>query len=607
MLVQKRLVKFLAVAQNRSETWTHKDGLKQSEQTQTKENMTLTNTCLETYLKNLKSHLNVSKFVTAEFHQEVKQMISKDKSFTCKKNIQPTLLSKILVQDSTLKEKVFKPFWNQHIKDMSKKLWLPTKTDCVDLDSNLSNQFLNTQVMQKSWFSTKSYIPQKKSCQETSYKFSQSLVPDSMVLENTKLISEKIQIYPNKNQRFYLKHYIGIYRKVYNLTVDHISNIPRQLEYKKLKNGAYIKDDKNNYIHVGQGYGDYKMCQTFIPQLYKDKSGKEKKKNLTSFQTLRKNVVIPEWIKNLVDKHDMNKHVCFQRPIDECSKAQTSLYKKMESSGKLDKLSFKSRNKNVIETISLEVSSFSKKHWNRLFPSQIKEKIKASKNFIKPYHDCKLQYNRKTKKWFLIIVKDSKEKVVVQPNDICSIDPGEVSFLTVYSPDNGGHVVEICKNNRTSSLTSHLKRADYLTSKISNTKKKYKTSSMKKAVQRALDKVKDMRNDMHHKASTFLCKNYKHIVIPKYESQPMLSKLSSNVCRSMSNLSFYLFRKRLEYKTNLYNCKLYIVDENHTSKTCGNCGCLNIPKQDRSYNCKSCNVFIDRDFNGSRNILLKHL
>lgn len=52
---------------------------------------------------------------------------------------------------------------------------------------------------------------------------------------------------------------------------------------------------------------------------------------------------------------------------------------------------------------------------------------------------------------------------------------------------------------------------------------------------------------------------------------------------------------------------LYIVDESYTSKTCGRCGNLNNKLGgNKIYKCTNCNLVIDRDINGARNILLKH-
>jgi putative transposase len=71
-------------------------------------------------------------------------------------------------------------------------------------------------------------------------------------------------------------------------------------------------------------------------------------------------------------------------------------------------------------------------------------------------------------------------------------------------------------------------------------------------------------------------------------------------------LRYYNFLQRLKYKCKLYNKNLYIIDEAYTSKICSNC-CNEHENLGSSkiFNCNNCNLKIDRDFNGCRNILLK--
>ena len=65
-----------------------------------------------------------------------KKKTLKDKSNNSKKTTLLMKSSKTLDQDSTDTEKDLNPFWTESSQELSKKLWLPTKTDCVDLDTN---------------------------------------------------------------------------------------------------------------------------------------------------------------------------------------------------------------------------------------------------------------------------------------------------------------------------------------------------------------------------------------------------------------------------------------------------------------------------------------
>ena len=74
-----------------------------------------------------------------EYLLEIKKMTLKDNAPTSKINILITRLLQTLEADLTSKGKDLKPFWSTRTALKSKSLWLPTKTGCVALDSNLLN------------------------------------------------------------------------------------------------------------------------------------------------------------------------------------------------------------------------------------------------------------------------------------------------------------------------------------------------------------------------------------------------------------------------------------------------------------------------------------
>ena len=96
----------------------------------------------------------------------------------------------------------------------------------------------------------------------------------------------------------------------------------------------------------------------------------------------------------------------------------------------------------------------------------------------------------------------------------------------------------------------------------------------------------------------------------KKNNEPKLINrvINSITSRIMNYLSFNKFLTKLKSLCSIRNTKLYIVDEIYTSKTCGYCGYIKTDlNSNKIYKCNDCNLEIDRDYNGARNILLKHL
>ena len=97
------------------------------------------------------------------------------------------------------KRKGFKTILDEEI---SKKLWLPTKIDCVDSVLNSSKESFKNTLKGKSWFSIKKKHPHMKNLLMTSFQSSLFSHPDYMDLEAVKLKtkSEKQQLKKEKKK-----------------------------------------------------------------------------------------------------------------------------------------------------------------------------------------------------------------------------------------------------------------------------------------------------------------------------------------------------------------------------------------------------------------------
>jgi putative transposase len=122
-------------------------------------------------------------------------------------------------------------------------------------------------------------------------------------------------------------------------------------------------------------------------------------------------------------------------------------------------------------------------------------------------------------------------------------------------------------------------------------------------------RIKDRVNELHWKTICYLVKNYDKIIIPDFRISGMVKqkKLSRMTKRLLYMFSFHSFMIKLKFKCKNTDTKLFIVGEEYTSKTCTQCGKINNVGSSEIYKCTSCNMVIDRDVNGSRNIMIKNM
>jgi putative transposase len=155
---------------------------------------------------------------------------------------------------------------------------------------------------------------------------------------------------------------------------------------------------------------------------------------------------------------------------------------------------------------------------------------------------------------------------------------------------------------------------DKLQSKWSQKETRHKERyHLKKAAKRIRKKIKDLVKDVHCKLIKYLCLNYEVVLLPKFETKGMVSKkkrkIRSKTARAIITWSHFSFRERLLNKIKEYpECRVKLVTEEYTSKTCGSCGQLNASLgSKKNFVCPFCDYRADRDLNAARNILIKSL
>jgi len=284
--------------------------------------------------------------------------------------------------------------------------------------------------------------------------------------------------------------------------------------------------------------------------------------------------------------------------------------------------------------------------------------------------DSRLYYDKVTKKYNLCIPYHETKKIINEKEEVVALDPGEKIFLSYFAINDYGHLgknirTEILKEEKKirkfQKIYSKKKNISYnerlkkhngniikmneefnkLTKKeqytiLKNEKLRNRTQ-LKKRIRKCYERIQNKVKELHNKCALYLCKNYKNVLIPIFETQNMVrektkikpiiekikqekeeskkelkkitkrKRLNKKVKFCLNMLSHYKFKQHLKNKGLEYGCKIIDVTEEYTSLTCTRCG-----KQSKNYDSNrikqcECGYKIDRDIGGSRNILIKNI
>lgn len=489
--------------------------------------------------------------------------------------------------------------------EMSKKLWLPTKTVCQDLTSTSYNLFVENLVHNSLLLTKKEIKNRKKNLQKIScpsLPFSQQDITEDVNIN----YSRKIRIYPNKEQINLFSKCFGASRYFYNKGVECINNIYKE-QYNK-----YKEDSKESCIYeCKKGRCENETIENnFLCDKHKNK--KIKWKLPLTLPKLRPMVMKSD--KDLNDNELWQKEVPYDtRQLvlkDLIGNYKSCITNKKKGNISNFKVGYKSKkNKNQVFFICKKAL----KNLN-IFKRRLKKKSKLK---TRKRHSCYNNYELKhdsiilkeSNKYYIIIPKKRNTTYVKPKYECVSLDPGVRTFQTYYSP-NG--VCGKIGDNMKDTIVFLQNRIDNLKSLITKKQKRRTKRNMNKRCDLLRTKIKNIVRELHWKTCSFLVKNFNNIIIPEFQTKEMSSKKNRNIgkttTRNMLCLSHFSFLQKLKFKCIEYQRNLIITSEEYTSKTCGKCGTLNQNLgSSKTFKCGICEVTIDRDINGARNILLKYL
>ena len=189
---------------------------------------------------------------------------------------------------------------------------------------------------------------------------------------------------------------------------------------------------------------------------------------------------------------------------------------------------------------------------------------------------------------------------------VVALDPGIRSFLTWFSETHAGHIGHN-DFGRIQRLCAHL---DDLLGRAAKARHRQKRN-MYRAAGRMRTRIRNLVDELHHKAARFLVDHYDIILLPTFETSEMAlrgrRRLQRKSVRNLLTFAHYRFQQFLLWKAWQTGKAVLLVNEAYTSKTCSWSGEIIQNLGGRKVITGSDGTRMERDLNGARGIFLRAL
>lgn len=213
---------------------------------------------------------------------------------------------------------------------------------------------------------------------------------------------------------------------------------------------------------------------------------------------------------------------------------------------------------------------------------------------------AQVSVTEKAGRWFVSVVGPEAAEAGPNGKPEVGVDLGVARLATLSD----GTVIENPK-----ALSAGQKKIKRLQQEVSRKKKGSANRGKARAkLARAHARVRNVRRDALHKATTTLAKSHGRIVVEDLKVKNMTAGGGSRkrgLNRVVLDAAFGEFRRLLEYKGKLYGCSVEAVPPHYTSQRCSACG--HVERDNRvsqsEFRCLSCGHEANADINAAINIL----